>query len=109
MLKMRLEANHYEVITASDGQEGLERARRENPSLILLDIMLPKMNGYKVCQLLKADPKYRSIPVIISSGRTPQEIQKVGKEVGADAFVSKPFEAEKLLKKIQELLERKEK
>lgn len=109
MLKMRLEANHYEVITAGDGQEGLEKARRENPSLILLDIMLPKLNGYKVCQLLKSDPKYRSIPVIISSGRTPQEIQKVGKEVGADAFVSKPFEAEVLLTKIQELLERKEK
>jgi CheY-like chemotaxis protein len=109
MLKIRLEANGYEVITAADGQEGLEKARRENPNLILLDIMLPKMDGYKVCQLLKSDPKYRSIPIIISSGRTPQEIQKVGKEVGADAFVSKPFEAEVLLKKIQELLERKEK
>lgn len=107
MLKMRLEANHYEVITAGDGEEGLEKARKENPSLVLLDIMLPKMNGYKVCQLLKSDPKYASIPVIISSGRTPQEILRVGKEVGADAFVSKPFEAEMLLAKIKELLERK--
>jgi|GEM_PF-286834 len=107
MLKMRLEANDYEVTIAADGQEGLEKARRENPSLILLDIMLPKMDGYKVCQLLKADPKYRSIPVIISSGRTPQEVHKVGKEVGADAFISKPFEAETLLKKIEELLGRK--
>ncbi len=108
MLKMRLEANSYEVIMAGDGQEGLEKARREYPNLILLDIMLPKMNGYQVCQILKSDPKYCSIPVIISSGRTPQEIQKVGKEVGADAFISKPFEAEVLLKKIHELLERKE-
>ncbi len=107
MLKMRLEANNYEVITAGDGQEGLEKAYKENPSLIILDIMLPKMNGYKVCQLLKADPKSQSIPIIISSGRTPQEIQKVGKEVGADAFVSKPFEAEVLLAKMKELLERK--
>jgi CheY-like chemotaxis protein len=109
MLKMRLEANNYEVITASDGQEGLEKAHKENPNLIILDIMLPKMNGYKVCQLLKADPKYKTIPIIISSGRTPQEIRKVGKEVGADAFISKPFEAEELLTKMKELLEKKRK
>ncbi len=108
MLRMRLEANDYEVIVAADGQEGLDKARRENPNLILLDIMLPKMDGYQICRLLKADPKYKSIPIIISSGRTPQEIQKVGTEVGADAFVSKPFEAEILLKKIQDLLEKKE-
>jgi CheY-like chemotaxis protein len=107
MLKMRLEANNYEVITAGDGEEGLEKARKGNPSLIILDIMLPKMNGYKVCQLLKADPKYNTIPVIISSGRTPQEIRKVGKEVGANAIISKPFEAEVLLSKMKELLENK--
>jgi CheY-like chemotaxis protein len=109
MLKMRLEANNYEVITAVDGQEGLEKSQKENPSLIILDIMLPKINGYKVCQLLKADPKYNTIPIILSSGRTPQEIQKVGKEVGADAFLSKPFEAEELLSKMKELLEKKKK
>ena len=107
MLRMRLEANNYEVITAGDGQEGLEKAHKENPSLIILDIMLPKMNGYKVCQLLKADPKYNTIPIIISSGRTPQEIRKVGQEVGADAYVSKPFEAEVLLSKMKELLEKR--
>ena len=104
MLKMRLEANNYEVITAGDGREGLEKVHKENPSLIISDIMLPKMNGYKVCQLLKADPKYNTIPIILSSGRTPQEVRKVGKEVGADAFVSKPFEAEELLSKMKELL-----
>jgi CheY-like chemotaxis protein len=107
MLKMRLEAHDYEVITAGDGQEGLERAQKENPSLIILDVMLPKLSGYKVCQLLKADPKYSSIPIIISSGRTPQEIKKVSQEVGADAHVSKPFEAEVLLSKMKELLEKK--
>jgi len=107
MLKMRLEAHNYEVITAGDGQEGLERARKENPSLIILDVMLPKLNGYKVCQLLKADAKYNPIPIIISSGRTPQEIRKVSQEVGADAYVPKPFEAEVLLAKMKELLEKK--
>src|SRR4030042_450182 len=106
MLKMRLEANNYEVITASDGQEGFEKAHKENPNLIILDVMLPKMNGYKICQLLKSDPKYAKIPILISSGRTPQEVRKVGREVGADAYVSKPFEAEVLLSKIKELLEK---
>ncbi len=109
MLRMRLEANNYEVMTAADGQEGLEKAHKENPNLIILDIMLPKMNGYQVCQLLKADPKYKTIPIIISSGRTPQEIRKVSKEVGADAFVSKPFEAEELLSKMKDLLEKPKK
>jgi CheY-like chemotaxis protein len=107
MLRMRLEANNYAVITAGDGQIGLEKARKENPDLIILDVMLPKINGYKVCQLLKTDPKYNTIPIIISSGRTPQEIRKIGHEVGADAYVSKPFEAETLLAKIKELVERK--
>ncbi|MGZ3525672.1 MAG: response regulator [Thermodesulfobacteriota bacterium] len=106
MLKMRLEANNYEAITAGDGEEGLEKACKEKPSLIILDVMLPKMNGYKVCQILKADPKYSAIPIILSSGRTPQEVRKVSKEVGADAFVSKPFEAEELLSKMKELLEK---
>jgi CheY-like chemotaxis protein len=107
MLRMRLEANNYAVLTAGDGQAGLEKARKENPDLVILDVMLPKMHGYKVCQLLKTDPKYKTIPIIISSGRTPQEIRKIGQEVGADAYVSKPFEAQTLLAKIKELLERK--
>jgi CheY-like chemotaxis protein len=109
MLKMRLEANNYEVITAVDGQEGLEKAHKENPSLIILDVMLPKISGYRICQLLKSDPKYNTIPIIISSGRTPQEIRKVSQEIGADAYVSKPFEAEALLLKIKELLEKSRK
>jgi len=107
MLKMRLEANNYEVITAADGQEGLEKAHKHHPSLIILDVMLPKMNGYQVCQLLKKDPKYSKIPIVISSGRTPEEIKKVGQEIGADAYVCKPYEAEVLLSKMNALLEGK--
>jgi CheY-like chemotaxis protein len=109
MLKMRLEANNYEVIVAVDGQEGLEKAHKENPSLIILDVMLPKISGYRICQLLKSDPKYNTIPIIISSGRTPQEIRKVSQEIGADAWVTKPFEAEALLLKMKELLEKSRK
>lgn len=107
MVKMRLEANNYDVITAGNGQEGLEKARKENPSLIILDVMLPIMNGYKVCRLLKDDSKYNKIPIIMATARPTHELMKLGKEVGADAFVTKPFEAQVLLSKIKELIEKK--
>ncbi len=107
MLRMRLEANNYTVLTAGDGQEGVDKAQKENPDLIILDVMLPKMNGYKVCQFLKADPKCKNIPIMIASGRTPQEIRKMSKEVGADSYIHKPFEAEVLLSKMKGLLEAK--
>lgn len=109
MLKMRLEAHQYEVHIAGDGEEGLKMAYQEKPELILLDIMLPRIDGYKVCQMLKSDPKCQEIPVILLSGRTPQEIEEVGKRVGANAFFSKPFEAEALLKKIEELIQKEKK
>ena len=104
MVKMRLEANGYEVVTASDGQEGLEKAKTENPDLIMLDVMMPKMDGYKVCGLLKNDARYKNIPIILFSARAQQDDTQVGKEVGADAYVTKPFEPAVLLSKIKELL-----
>lgn len=104
LVKMRLEANNYEIIVAYDGLEGLETARREVPDLILLDLMLPKMDGYKVCRTLKFDKRYRQIPIIIFTARARESDEKMGKEVGADAYVVKPFEPGKLLGKIKELI-----
>jgi len=104
MVKMRLEASGYEVIPAYDGQEGLEKARRENPDLIILDIMLPKMDGYKVCRMLKFDEKYKKIPIIMFSARAQESDQLTGREVGADGYIVKPFEPAVLLNKIQEFL-----
>ena len=104
MVKMRLEANDYEVLTASDGQSGLEMAKKEKPDLIILDLMLPKLDGYKVCRMLKFDEKYKMIPIIMFSARAQETDKKMGKEVGADAYITKPFEPKILLGKIQELL-----
>ena len=104
MVKVRLEANNYLVLTAYDGQEALEKARKEKPDLIILDLMLPKMDGYKVCGLLKADTRYNKIPIIMFTARAQDSDIKMGKEVGADIYITKPFEAEILLKKIKELL-----
>jgi DNA-binding response OmpR family regulator len=104
MIKMRLEANGYDVITAYDGLEALSKARSENPDLILLDLMLPKMDGYKVCRTLKFDEKYKHIFIIMFTARAQGEDEKMGKEVGADRYIVKPFEPQKLIAKIKELL-----
>ena len=104
MMKMRLEANNYEVITGYDGQEALEKARREKPDLLILDLMLPKMDGYKVCGLLKKDARYSRIPIIMFTARAQEEDKKAGEEAGADAYITKPFEPKVLLEKIKELL-----
>lgn len=104
VLKRRLEANNYEVLSASDGQEGLNKARSERPDLIILDLMLPKLDGYKVCRMLKFDKDYKAIPIIMVTARAQKEDEDLGKEMGADTYLPKPFEPEVLLKNIKELL-----
>lgn len=103
-VKLLMAANNYDVLTAKDGQEALETARRENPDLIILDLMLPKLDGYKVCRMLKFDKKYKTIPIIMFTARAQRGDEQLGYEVGADAYVAKPFEPDKLLGKIKELL-----
>lgn len=103
-VSLRLEAAGYEIIPAYDGREGLEKAKREKPDLIILDLMLPKMDGYKVCGLLKADTRYNKIPIVMFTARAQESDKKMGQEVGADAYITKPFEPEALLEKINELL-----
>ena len=103
-LKMRLEANGYEIITAVDGKEGFEKARSEKPDLILLDLMLPKVDGYWVCNFLKHDSRFSNIPVIILTAKSGEENVKLAKDCGADEYVQKPFEIADLLAKISGLL-----
>jgi DNA-binding response OmpR family regulator len=103
-LSFRLKSSNYEVLKAYDGQEGLEKARKEKPDLIILDLMLPKMDGYKVCGLLKSDSRYSKIPIIILTARAQESDKKMGEDMGADAFITKPFDAQVLLDKISELI-----
>jgi len=104
MLENRIRQAGFEVITASDGQTGLEKARKEKPDLIILDVMLPKLDGYKVCRMLKFDEKYKHIPIIMFTARAQEEDKKMGETVGADGYITKPFEPQVLLGKIKELL-----
>ncbi len=103
-LKIRLEMVGYEVITAYDGLEGLNKAREEEPDLILLDVMLPKKNGYQVCQLLKFDEQYKHIPIIMLTAKGQKTDKEWGEKTGADVYMTKPFEDAELLAKIKELL-----
>lgn len=104
MVKDLLETKQYEVLTAHDGEEGLKKARFAQPDLILLDIMLPKLDGFKVCRLLKFDLKYRHIPILMLSARAADVDRDLSAQVGADAYMVKPFEPQQLLTKISELL-----
>jgi len=104
MVKIRLEANGYEILSAYDGQEALDKARKEKPDLIVLDLMLPKLDGYKVCRMIKFDDRYKNIPIILFSARAQESDKEMGIQVGADAYITKPFEPKVLLSKIKELL-----
>ena len=104
MVGKRLEVEGFEVLIAMDGQEGLEKARAEHPHLIVLDLMLPKLNGYEVCTMLKQDTRHQGTPIILFTARAQEKDEKLGMECGADAYVRKPFRAQELLEKIRALL-----
>lgn len=104
IVQKRLEAEGCEVLTAMDGERGLAMARAESLQLIILDLMLPKMDGYKVCGLLKKDARYSKIPVILFTARAQEADEKLGFECGADAYLKKPFNSQELLEKIKALL-----
>lgn len=105
-LTFRFEAAGYEVIAAYDGQDGLERARKEKPDIILLDVMMPKMDGYMVCRLLKFDDRYKDIPIIMLTARGQEIDKKTGSDVGANKYVTKPFDSKQLIEEIEKLTEK---
>lgn len=106
-VKLHLEAKGYDVTIAEDGQTALNMARQERPDLIVLDLMLPKIDGYKVCRMLKFDEKYKNIPILMFTARAQKSDEQLGYDVGADVYLTKPFDPETLLKKIEELLAKK--
>ncbi len=104
LLTNRLTANGYDVVAAYDGEEALEAVRQEEPDLILLDISLPKMNGDEVCESLKKDAAYSSIPIIILTASSQKEKAEQLRAAGADGYIIKPFKPEELLSDIRRLL-----
>ena len=104
LIKRRLEISGYEVIEAADGSEGLEKARKEKPDLVILDIMLPKIDGFQVCRMLKFDTDFKDIPVMLFSARAGEHDRATGQEAGADAYLVKPFDSGALLAQVKQLL-----
>jgi two-component system alkaline phosphatase synthesis response regulator PhoP len=105
-LTRALEADDYAVIGAVDGADALEKVRDETPDLILLDLMLPKLNGYEVCMKLKEDPMTRQTPIIMLSAKGEIKDKVLGIEIGADDYVTKPFDLLELKARIHALLRR---
>jgi DNA-binding response OmpR family regulator len=104
-LKYNLERENYQVLTASDGEAALSQARAGNPDLIVLDLMLPGVNGLEVCRILR---KETSVPILMLTAKDAEIEKVVGLEVGADDYVTKPFGMQELLARVRALLRRSE-
>ncbi|MDP1852964.1 MAG: response regulator [Candidatus Omnitrophota bacterium] len=104
LLTVRLANLGYEVMAGYDGQAGLALAQKYSPDLIVLDLMLPKLNGYKVCRMLKFDEKYKNIFIVIYSARSQERDKQLADECGADAYIAKTSGQEILVDQIKKLL-----
>jgi two-component system, OmpR family, alkaline phosphatase synthesis response regulator PhoP len=104
ILDFSLGMEGYEVVTALDGEQALEKVKSEKPDLIVLDIMMPKLDGYEVCKNIKSSATTQHIPVILLSAKGRNVDQKLGFDVGADDYITKPFSPRKLVERINQLL-----
>jgi len=104
ILSIRFEINGYQAVTAKDGEEAMRKTREMKPDLMILDLMLPKIDGFEVCRTLKSDNDHKDLPIIILSALDQQEDREKAIKNGADAYFIKPFDLELLLNKIKSLI-----
>ena len=104
LITFTLRYHNHDVIAASNGEEGLELARREIPDLIIMDVRMPKMTGYEACKHVKADPALKHIPVVFLSAKGQEAEVQTGLEAGATDYILKPFAPDQLAKRVAELL-----
>lgn len=103
-LAMRLESDGYEVIKALDGKEGYEKAQTSLPDMIILDLRMPRMDGFQVCRLLKFDETFKDIKVLILTAHCSENDRKACRTVGADALMAKPYDYAELLQVVTQLV-----
>ena len=108
LIRFNLKASGYEVLTAEDGEEALAKARKFSPDMILLDVMLPEIDGLEVCKILRRDPATASLPIIMLTAKASEIDRVLGLEFGADDYVTKPFSPRELMLRVRNLLKRKE-
>jgi len=106
VLEYNLLQNGFEVILSSDGQDGLQQARTKQPSLVLLDLMIPVIDGLEVCKRLRAASETRDLPIIMLTAKAEETDQVVGYSLGADDYVTKPFSVKVLIERVKSLLRR---
>lgn len=109
LIEMILTTQGYQVILASDGEEGVAKARAEQPEVILVDFVMPKMNGFQVCKTLKEDPKFKDTPIILVTSKGDKVGSKFVDVLGITEYFAKPFQPEELLAKIREVIDKKKK
>ncbi|MFA6092128.1 MAG: response regulator [Elusimicrobiota bacterium] len=100
-----LRAGGYEVFTAYDGIKGVAQARAHRPDLIVLDLMMPGMHGFEVCQVLRADEQFKGVKILISSAKSYPVDRKAALQAGADGYLTKPYTADELFLAVKKLLE----
>ncbi|MEE8359628.1 MAG: response regulator [Candidatus Omnitrophota bacterium] len=108
ILAIRLKREGYEIYIAYDGEEGLEKIRSQKPDLVLLDLILPKLDGRDLLKIIKDDEKTKDIPVVILSGMTQQWDRNIGLELGADEYIEKPLDMIKLASQLKNIFRKRE-
>jgi DNA-binding response OmpR family regulator len=103
-VRFPLEMEGFDVLVSYNGEDALNQARKVSPDLIILDLMLPKLDGYKVCRLLKFDERYKHIPILMLTAKTQEKDKTLGMETGANEYITKPFEMDYLMEKVKAYL-----
>jgi DNA-binding response OmpR family regulator len=104
VIKFKLEQEGYAVISANDGVTGLDRIRQEKPDLVLLDVMMPGLTGYEVCQQVKADADLAGIPVVFLTAKGQERDREQGLNLGASDYITKPFSPNRLLELVKSII-----
>ncbi len=107
LVETNLEDHGFVVVTSSEAATGLQIAMKDSPDLIILDVMMPIINGYNFCRLLKSEEKQKNIPIIMLTSRDEEEDIEIGMEMGADAYLTKPLNMESLMSTIRTLINSK--
>jgi DNA-binding response OmpR family regulator len=107
LVAYRLTRSGYEVVAAVDGQEALELAREQRPDLMVLDVMMPRLDGYELTRRVRAEDSLRSVPVILLTARSQESDVSRGFEVGADDYLRKPFSPDELVARVRAVLGRR--
>ena len=106
-IKFTLERENIDCVEAYDGEEALSKVWKEKPDLLVLDIMLPKMNGYTIAKFLRSAESYKDLPIIMLTARTQKIDMNMGEETGADEYVTKPFDMDTLIALVKKYLNKK--